>query len=387
MSRQQYLLFIALAAVMALAIACSSSPKPTATPVPPTATPVPTATPTPVPVAPIETDWQSNPVAFLDSLPQSEADCAIGALGGRERVLAMLETNLGEDRLTAEEADALDACLSDETVLAVFVGQLSREAGSLSGTTIGCIREKITGMSAAGLFAEELAADSIISSLQGVFCLNDDEREAISSGDSLYGFGEFGGIDALECVVNGVGPTGLSDLVGMSSSDAIDFAAIGDMFPLMLDCGAIDDSQFEELGVSAKQVGCVLSELGEEGLAFLDPTAAEPNLEDLSSLLGVLSLCEITLEDLMGESILPVDPADAMTDPPELEQPIATLEIEAPVDLIETDLPFTQEQIDCLTTEIGEDQIENLLAGGAPDLSLFAALATCEVDLSTLLGP
>ncbi|MEE8046013.1 MAG: hypothetical protein V3T49_04160, partial [Dehalococcoidia bacterium] len=60
--------------------------------------------------------------------------------------------------------------------------------------------------------------------------------------------------------------------------------------------------------------------------------------------------------------------------------------IEIPEDLIDVELPFTEEQIICLTNELGEEQISNLLAGGAPDLSLFTALATCGVDIATLLG-
>jgi len=381
MFRQKSLIFFALASLMALAIACSNSPSPTATPVPPTPTPEPTVTPTPVPVVPIEIDWQADPVGFLDSLPASEITCATDALGGRARVLAMLESNLGDDHLTIAEADALDNCLSDQTVQGVFTGLLSKEAGGLSDETIICIGEQIGGMSAASLFLEEPAADVIISSLQGVFCLNADERAAISEGGTTYGFGELGGIDAIECVVNGVGPTGLTDLIGVASADGMDFAALGDLFPLMMECGAIDDSQFEELGISADQIGCVLSELGEDGLALLDPTAAEPDLSELSSILGVFAKCEISLDELLSEAALPLDP-DPSVDP----IIIPTVEIEIPEELEEVELPFSEEQIICLTTEMGEDEIANLLAGGAPDLSLFAALSKCEVDISTLLG-
>jgi hypothetical protein len=52
----------------------------------------------------------------------------------------------------------------------------------------------------------------------------------------------------------------------------------------------------------------------------------------------------------------------------------------------EIELLFTEEQITCLRSEIGDDQIANLLAVGAPDLSLFSALSKCEVNLSVLLG-
>jgi len=366
---------------MAVVIACGGAAEPTATPEP-TATAVPTATATPVPVAPISIDPIADPAGFLNALPSDEATCAADALGGRDRVLSMLEGELGDQRLTSSEADALNACLSDDTVRAVFIGQLEREAGTLSDATIVCIGEKVGGMAAASLFTEEPAADVIISTLQGIFCLNDDERAAVSESEYVYGFGELGGIDAVECVVNGVGPTGLGELVGLASADEYDFAALGELFPLMIECGAIDDSEFEELGVSAEQIGCVLSELGEDGLALFDPTAAEPDISELTSILGVFGTCGIELEDLLGGAELPIDPIDVL---PEID-PTQVAIIEIPESVEDIELPFTEEQILCLTNEMGEDQIANLLAGGAPDLSLFAALGTCEVDISALLG-
>ena len=150
----------------------------------------------------------------------------------------------------------------------------------------------------------------------------------------------------------------------------------------MIECGAIDDSEFEELGVSAEQIGCVLSELGEDGLALFDPTAAEPDISELTSILGVFGTCGIELEDLLGGAELPIDPIDVL---PEID-PTQVAIIEIPESVEDIELPFTEEQILCLTNEMGEDQIANLLAGGAPDLSLFAALGTCEVDISALLG-
>jgi hypothetical protein len=380
MFRPKSVIIIVVAAIMAVAIACSSAAP---TPTPPTATPVPTATPTPtpVPVKPIEIDPAADPVGFLNALPESEAACAVDALGGRDRVLAMLESSVGGSKLTIAEADALDNCLSNETVQAVFVGQLSKYGGTLSDDTVACISEKTTGMSAAGLFMEQPAADSVISSLQGIFCLNHDEREALSLSDSNYGFSEFGGVDALECVANGVGPTGLQDLLGIAEQSGMDIAALGDLFPLMVECGAIDDSTFEETGFTADQVSCVLSELGVDGLALLDPDGTEPDLSQLGPLLIALGTCEIDVEELLGGSALPVDPNPA-ADPTVL----ATVQIEIPEEIEELDLPFTEEQMTCLVEEIGEDEITKLLEGGAPDLSLFAALATCEVDLAALLG-
>lgn len=378
MFRPKSVLILAVAAIMAVAIACSSKP-PTPTPVPPTATP--TATPTPVPVKPIEIDPVADPVGFLNALPASEATCAGDALGGRARVLALLESGPGSSKLTSAEADALDTCLSDETVQAVFIGQLSRDAGTLSADTVACISAKTTGMSAAGLFMEQPATDSVISSLQGIFCLTQEERVDLSASDSNYGFSEFGGINALECVVNGVGPTGLQDLLGVAGEGGLNVAALGDLFPLMIDCGAIDDSTFEETGFTAEQVGCVISELGADGLALFDTTAAEPDLSQLGSILLALGTCDIEIEELLGGSGLPVDPSPS-ADP----TVIPTVQVEIPEEVEDLDLPFTDEQMTCLVAEIGEDEITKLLEGGAPDLRLFAALAKCDVDLADLLG-
>ena len=374
-------IILAVAVIMAVAIACNSedpTPTPTATP---TATPTPTPTPTPVPVKPIEIDLVADPAGFLNSLPESEVICAVDALRGRDRVLAMLESSAGSTKLTTTEADALDECLSNETVRAVFVGLLSKDAGTLSDDTISCISERTTGMSAAGLFMEQPATDSVISSLQGIFCLNHEEREALSASESNYGFSEFGGVDALECVVNGVGPTGLQDLLGIAGESGMDITALSDLFPLMIDCGAIDDSTFEDTGFTAGQVGCVISELGADGLALLDPDETDLDLSQLGPLLLTLGTCEINIEELLGGSGLPVDPS-----PPADPTVIPTVQVEVPEEVEDLDLPFTDEQMTCLVTKIGKDKITKLLEGGAPDISMFAALATCKVDLAALLG-
>jgi len=149
----------------------------------------------------------------------------------------------------------------------------------------------------------------------------------------------------------------------------------------MIECGAIDDSTFEELGFTADQVGCVISELGVDGLALLDPNGAEPDLSQLGPLLLALGTCEIDMEELFGGSALPTDP-DATADATVLP----TVQVEIPEEVKDLDLPFTDEQMACLVTELGEDEITRLLAGGDPDLSVFLALAKCEIDLGTLFG-
>ena len=389
MFRQKSVVFSLLAAVLVVVVACSSvtptptAVPPTATPVPPTPTPEPT--PTPVPVESITIDPTKDPAGFLEALPASEASCVTSALGGRDRVLAMLESALESNPITPTEADAIDGCISDETVQSVFVGQLEREAGGLSDPTVICIGERIGGLSAAALFTDEPQVDATISLLKGIFCLNSEERAAISVSDAAYGFGDYGGIDALECVVNGVGPTGLGDLMGALSSSDVDFSGLSNLFPLLIECGALNDSVFEETGITADQVGCLLGELGESGLALLDPSAADPELGDLAAMFAALNACGIALEDLLERADSLLDPnasGDVNVDPTAQTE----LTVEIP-DVTDVELPFTEEQIACLAEELGDEVIANLLAGGAPDFSLFAALTACDIDVLSLLAP
>ncbi len=399
MFHRKSLAFSLFAAVLVVVMACAStvstptSVPPTATPIPPTATPTPEPTSTPVPVAPITIDPTRDPAGFLEALPATEAACLSDALGGRYRVLAILESALESDPISPTEARAIDGCVSDETVQSVFVGQIERESGGLSDATVICIGEQIGGLSAAALFVDEPQVDAAISLLKGIFCLDHEERAAISASTAAYGFGDFGGIDGLECVVNGVGPTGLADLMGALSSgasDDIDFSALSDLFPVLVECGVLDDSAFEESGITADQVACLLDALGVSGLALLDPEAPDPELGDLAAIFTALDACGIDMEELLQGAALLLDPngsGDAVTGP------TATVQVEptadSPVAPVagDIDLPFTEEQIACLADELGEEVVLNLLAGGAPDLTLFAALDTCGIDIMSLLAP
>ena len=97
-----------------------------------------------------------------------------------------------------------------------------------------------------------------------------------------------------------------------------------------------------------------------------------------------MGTCGISIEELLEGATLPINPElIEVTVDPEI---LPTVQIEIPEDVADLDLPFTEEQIICLSNELGDDAIADLLAGGAPDLSLFAALATCDVDIATLLG-
>jgi hypothetical protein len=376
MIRQKTVVLSLLAAILIVAVACSSEDPPP-TPVPPT--------PTPEPTAPILVDPETQPLQFLAALPGTERECAVEAAGGIDRAVELLQGENDADPLTRAELEAVGACFSSETVQRVMIGQLDREAGGLSDATVSCIREQIGGLSAAALFTEDAGPESMRSLIGAIFCLNDEERAAVSDGNADYSFAELGGIDALECVVDTIGPTGLDDLMGMFSTDEASFETVDTLFPIMIECGAITDANFEDSGMTAVQIGCLIGELGEDSLALLDPSAGEPGMADVVAVFAALSACGIDSEGLMGGLTLPVDPGtfdDSAIDSGVL--------IESPDDVpgfSGTDLPFTAEQLACLTNEIGDDEIARLLSGEAPDLSLLRALSTCDIELMSLLAP
>jgi hypothetical protein len=95
------------------------------------------------------------------------------------------------------------------------------------------------------------------------------------------------------------------------------------------------------------------------------------------------------MEALQDDSgTLPPDPGGS-PDPIVVVTVVPTVEIEIPEDVpeaAEIAESFTTEQMACLTSELGADEVANLLAGGAPDFSLFAALTTCGIDPFSLLN-
>jgi len=46
---------------------------------------------------------------------------------------------------------------------------------------------------------------------------------------------------------------------------------------------------------------------------------------------------------------------------------------------------FSDEQLECLRKELGEDMIDMLLAGGAPNITMLPVLTSCSIELSSLL--
>ena len=435
---KQLAVFVFISVLTATSVSCSNQTSaPTQIPVPPTPTIAaitPTVpSPTIIPFQPITLDPRRD--SLFEALPAYESSCLADNLGGRKKAASVIDlsytSGLLGSSLSAEVLDATNKCITQQTIDELIVGQMTIDSAGISDTTVNCIREKTSGVPIEIILAittQDVAFDSIFVLLQSALCLNIQERENISKSDSFFGFSEFGGINAIECAANKLGPTDLMNVLEAFNADDsgkfFDFSMIPDHVPLLIECGLIGDSAFESTGLSAQQIGCLLKENEEKTIQVMK-SASNGSLEikDLAEISVAIEACELALEDLIqavGIQVTPqptaTEPALQLTDeatatvPSNLQvtpQPTATepaslqiapkatskesTEDKQPSDTATSttspDLEsiFSDEQLECLRKELGEDMIDMLLAGGAPNITMLPVLTSCSIDLSSLL--
>ena len=436
---KQLAVFIFISVLTAASVSCSNkTPASTQIPVPPSPTlaaitpSVPS--PTIVPFQPIILNPQKD--SLFKALPKDEASCLAVGLGGREKAASVIDLSYSSgllgSSLSAEVLDATNKCISQQTIDELLVGQMTLEAVQLSDATVNCIREKTSGVPVEVILTittKDIALDSVFVLLQSALCLNSQEREAISESDTFFGFNDFGGINAIECAANKLGPTDLTDVLEAlqagDSREAFDLSAIPEHIAPLIECDVIDDSAFEGTGLSTRQIGCLLNNNEEKTIQIVD-SASDGSLEikDLIEISGAIEACELTLADLIQAVGLQVTPQPTATEPaslPTTPEPTATepanLQVTPqptatePASLPTTPEPtskestedkqpsdtatsttspdlesiFSDEQLECLRKELGEDTIDKLLAGGAPNITMFPVLASCSIDVSSLL--
>ena len=258
-------ILVALAAVL---LACSEDPTPTAaptdTPVPtptvaptwtpiPTPTPVPTATPAPtatsIPepteampepteamvrettvtggIAPLNME---DPEAIADELSESELACLAG-VAATDRLLQLFAA---PELATPEEQTGLIGCLSDETLLRIFLTGLIGDTGQLGEESSDCIRGGMEGIDlrtvmSAGIAGDEQAA--MLGSMSAMFltlaCLSEEEYQVTAPALGMSPDDR----ESLNCVLEQLGgPEGMAKVLGAgdeSSVMAIFGAAMG----------------------------------------------------------------------------------------------------------------------------------------------------------------
>ena len=420
-------------------VSCSNeASEPTQTPVLPTPTliAITPAVPSPtiVPFKPIILDPQKD--SLFEALSETESSCLADNLGGREKAASVIDlsytSGLLGSSLSAEGLEATNKCITQQTIDELIVGQMTVDSVGISNTTVNCIREKTSGVPVEVILTittKDIALDSVFVLLQSALCLNSQEREAISESDTFFGFNDFGGINAIECAANKLGPTDLTDVLEAlqagDSREAFDLSAIPEHIALLIECDVIDDSAFEGTGLSTRQIGCLLNKNEEKTIQIVD-SASDGSLEikDLAEISVAIEACELALEDLIQAVGIPATPQPKANKPatsqvapkatpsepenlPAKPQPTATepttlqvtpeptseklsedkqpSDTATPTTSLDLESIFSDEQLECLRKELGEDTIDMLLAGGAPDITMFPVLTSCSIDVGSLL--
>lgn len=431
------LIVIAAFAVTALAACGTSSSND------PTVTPEPSATPTPVPItASIAIDPEADPVGFLNALPQTEVRCAASAVGGQENLVRLVSrADDNTDGISDQQLNIMASCISDETVASIAIGQLELQAGELSFTTQTCISSHMAEIDFSYFFDDsDIDSDSMVASLQAIFCLSSDERIALETSDlDLFEFGEIGGIAAIECSIDAAGPTGLQDYAEFASGESSENAELASKFiPILIECGVMTDSDFDDTGMTATEIACLFNELDENAISSFYDISNDPDtaldLSVLGDFIAAMATCEIDTESLLGGlSGIGDDPQIDVPDVPIVSTEtilcltdngvgaglladylagqadpndstlLSALEIclgdgngegvmipdgnggttTLDPSVVES-LPFTIEEIQCIVDEAGVEQLEALANGTASPLSLLGALGACDISLSDL---
>ena len=432
-------IFIFISVLAMASVSCSNeASEPTQTPVLPTPTliAITPAVPSPtiVPFKPIILDPQKD--SLFEALSETESSCLADNLGGREKAASVIDlsytSGLLGSSLSAEGLEATNKCITQQTIDELIVGQMTVDSVDISDTTVNCIREKTSGVPIEIILAittQDIAFDSIFVLLQSALCLNMQERESISKSESFFGFSEFGGINAIECAANKLGPINLTDVLEAlqvgNSGDAFDLSKIPEHLPLLIECHVLDDSTFESTGLSASQISCLLEENGEKTIQIME-SASDGSLEinDLIEISVAIEACELVVEELIQAVGLQVTPQPKANKPassqlapkatssepensPAKPQPSATesttlqvtpeptseklsedkppADIATPMTSPDLESIFSNDQLECLRKELGEDTIDMLLAGAPPNITMFPVLTSCSIDVTTLL--
>ena len=436
---KRLIIFIFIAVLAMASLRCSNkASEPTQTPALPTPTliAITPAVPSPaiVPFKPIILDPQKD--SLFQALPENESSCLADNLGGREKAASVIDVSytsgLAGNSLSAEVLDATNKCITQQTIDELIVGHMTVDSIGISDTTVNCIREKTSGVPIELILAittQDIAFDSIFVLLQSALCLNIQERENVSKSESFFGFRDFGGINAIECAANKLGPINLTDVLEAlqvdNSGDTFDLAKIPEHLPLLIECHVLDDSTFESTGLSASQISCLLEENGEKTIQIMESSSdGSLEIKDLVEISAAIEACELAIEELIQAAGLQVTPQPKANKPassqltpkatssepensPAKPQPSATesttlqvtpeptseklsedkppADIATPMTSPDLESIFSNDQLECLRKELGEDTIDMLLAGAPPNITMFPVLTSCSIDVTTLL--
>ena len=261
----------------------------------PTAMPSPTSTPTPrlITVNPDE-----NPAEFLGALPGDERECLAQAVGPEK---------LEEFIASGDPGDEIfQACLGEETVRAVMLGQMAREAGGLSDETVSCLFDETRSVDLGSLVFRREIGPELGAFIQAMaLCLSDEELVR------SQGFGsEDLNAEQLRCFLS-------------SNSEAM--AIFGQQSPevaeMFVKCG-IPQGLLGETAVPPQiptgVEACIVDAIGEEAMQEVFSGQRRPTAEEIEASIGC---------DVGGSNVAPSSPQMEFPDFETLPQIAAPMEI------------------------------------------------------------
>jgi hypothetical protein len=227
----------------------------------PTAAPAPTTTL--ITISP-----EGAPGEFLEALPDFEHACLEQAVGAEN-----LEELIAS---TGPNNETMRACLSEETVRAVTLGQIAREAGGLSDETVKCLFDEAASVDFKGLmFGDKVGPEFGILMRALGLCLSD--QELVQS----HSFG------SEEPALNA------QQLRCLFTSDPEFLATLGEPGPevveLLSKCGIPPGLMGEPAAaptLSPEEEACLIDAVGEEAMQELFSGQRPPTPEEIEAFAG-----------------------------------------------------------------------------------------------------
>ena len=381
--RKLFGLFLLLGlAVFAIACTPSATTNPTETPSAgtqsiqtPEPTLEPTVIPTPTPrvqVRLVLLDPKSQTAQYADSLPVSEVECAIREVT-ETKLLHLLAGNPELANLEEDEQQAFIKCFSTVTAQTMFISEIARASSNISSDTLDCLIANTGNLSVEAVYVDLLSSKFYNSFLSGLFCLSPDERARFEASDHRLNLAEIGGIDAVECMVNSTSQADLASLVSFLGQPSPSFSEVGEYLHIFVGCGLLDDEDFEDTGLTASQLVCIVKSVGAEQFALIMDGWEPDSDAEAARILTKLLACGASIDELLGD--------ENGSDPGDHFGPQGSSPAEG-----DSDIPFTPAEIRCITGEMSADELADALVGGPPTAQMLRALAACNIDVTELLG-
>ena len=187
-------------------------------------------------IAPLDLN---SPEALASELSDSELTCLAG-VADVERLLEVIET---PEFASPREQTQLADCLEEETLLRIFLSELTQDYGPLSTESSGCIRTGMEGIDVGGVLLggstgdeESVTADSTTAVFLTMSCLIEKEWEALAP---VFGMDAVSW-EAMQCLSDQLG--GPHETASTMAADD-EYASSILYAAAMVECGWLESSE------------------------------------------------------------------------------------------------------------------------------------------------